>query len=344
VDLPTAPAQGGALLLTSLGNTQLHPERSRELEGGVDLELWGSRLSVTATESYKLRIDAIEQLPVAPSIYGGVLSLYQNIGRVKNTSTEVSVSAQILATAQVNWSVTASMSRYRNVLLALNDTQPYIDLGDGTRLAPGYPLYGRWSRPLLGYTTPPTGERLTLADLAVGDSAIYVGQEAPNFTMPVSTTVSLLGGQLSVNATFAYTSGLTQLNSGSQASLANLLANPNVPLDEQAAALSAGCFVFPGQAGNNAGRPCTDYGMIQTVNVLRFNDVSINYNVPRTTAQHFFHVPSVSFALQGSNLGLWTNYRGKDPSVNAITVGDATQDTGQLPTPRSWRLQIRLGN
>jgi hypothetical protein len=48
--------------------------------------------------------------------------------------------------------------------------------------------------------------------------------------------------------------------------------------------------------------------------------------------------------LQGSNLGLWTNYHGKDPDVNAITVGDATVDTGQLPTPRSWRLQIMLGN
>jgi hypothetical protein len=342
VNFPATPAQGGGLILTSLGNTQLHPERSRELEGGVDLELWKSRLSVTATESYKLRIDAIEQLPVAPSVYGGVLSLYQNIGKVRNTSTEVSVSAQILNTSQLNWSVTASVSQYRNVLLALNDTQPYIDIGNGTRLAPGYPLYGRWSRPLLGYTTPSAGDRLTVTDLAVGDSAVYVGQESPNFNMPVSTTVSLLGGQLSVNATFNYTNGLTQFNSGSQALLANLLANPNVSLAEQAAALSVRCFT--GHTSFDQGRPCTDYGMIQTVNVLRFNDVSINYNVPRTMALRFFHVPSVSLALQGSNLGLWTNYRGKDPNVNAITIGDATQDAGQLPMPRSWRLQVRLGN
>jgi hypothetical protein len=322
----------------------LHPERSRELEGGADFEFWGSRLTVTATESYKLRIDAIEQLPVAPSIYGGRLSLYKNIGKVRNMSTEVSVSAQILATPMIGWSVTASMSHYKNVLVALQDTQPYIDLGNGTRLVPGYPLYGRWSRPILGYSNPGPSGRLTLANIVVGDSAVYVGQESPNFDFPFSTTVTLLGGKLSVNATFDYTNGLTQYNSASQQLLTNLTANPDASLAAQAAALAAGCFLHipVGSILTQTG-PCTDYGMIQTVNTLRFNDLSINYNVPRSVAQRF-NVPSISVALQGSNLGLRTNYRGKDPNVNAINIGDATQDTGQLPTPRSWRLQIRLGN
>jgi hypothetical protein len=181
-----------------------------------------------------------------------------------------------------------------------------------------------------------------MINLAVADSAVYVGQEMPNFELPVSTTVTLLGGKINVNATFQYKNGLTQFNSGSQALLNNLYLNPNATLGEQAAALSAGCFVAA--LGNFQGAQCTDYGMIQTVNSLRFSDLSINYNVPRATAQRFFHVPSVSLALQGSNLGLWTNYRGKDPDVNAITVGDATQDTGQLPAPRMWRLQVRLSN
>jgi hypothetical protein len=340
----TAPSQGGGLVLTSLGNTQLHPERSREIEGGADFEFWGSRLSVTATKSYKLRIDAIEQLPVAPSVYGGLLPLYKNIGKVRNTSTEISVSAQILTTAMIGWSVTASVSQYKNKLLTLNDTQPYIDLGNGTRLAPGYPLYGRWSRPILGYSTPGPSGRLGLSNVVVGDSAVYVGQESPNFDFPLSTTITLLRGKVSINATFDYTNGLTQFNSASQQLLTNLISDPNASLEAQAAALAAGCFrQLPVGSSAQQGASCTDYGMIQNVNTLRFNDLSIGYNVPRSFAQRF-NVPSMTIALQGSNLGLRTNYRGKDPNVNAITLGDATQDTGQLPTPRSWRLSVRLGN
>jgi TonB-dependent SusC/RagA subfamily outer membrane receptor len=344
----TSPSQGAGLVLTSLGNTELHPERSSEVEGGVDFELWGSRLTVTATESYKLRVDAIENLPVAPSVYGGYLTLYKNIGKVRNTSTEISVSAQILTTPLIGWSVTASVSHYTNVLVSLSDSSmQYVDLGNGTRLTPGYPLYGRWSRPILGYTNPGPGGRLSLADIAVGDSAVYVGQESPNFDFPISTSLSLFGGKVSVNATFDYTNGMTQYNSASQQLLTNITADPNASLAAQAAALAASCFLQGGTGSTstlNAGRPCTDYGMIQTVNTLRFNNLSIGYNVPRSTAQRLFHVPSVSIALQGINLGLRTNYRGKDPDVNSIIVGDATQDSGQLPTPRTWRLQVRVGN
>ncbi len=88
--------------------------------------------------------------------------------------------------------------------------------------------------------------------------------------------------------------------------------------------------------------PCTDYGFIQKVNSLRFNSMSVGYTVPRGYLSRF-PISSLSVSLQGSNLGLWSNYRGKDPDVNSVLVGDATQDSGQLPMPRTWSLQIRIG-
>jgi hypothetical protein len=322
----------------SLGNVNLHPERSREVEGGVDFELWGSRVTVTATGSYKLRIDAIESLPVAPSVYGGVLSFYENIGKVKNTSAEFSINALLLETREISWSLTASLTKTSNTLLTLNDTQPYIDLGNGTRLAPGYPMDSRWSRPILGYSDPVPGGRLTAANVVVADSAVYMGAETPNFELPVSTSLTL-NGRWSLNATFQYQNGMTQDAAGNQTLLTNLYLNPNATLNQQAAALAASCF--PPGASIASGN-CTDYGMIQRVNTLRFTSLSIGYNVPKAWSQRF-RVPSMTVALQGSNLGLWTNYRGKDPDVNAITVGDAAIDNGQLPQPRTWSLQIMLG-
>ena len=55
----------------------------------------------------------------------------------------------------------------------------------------------------------------------------------------------------------------------------------------------------------------------------------------------------MTMALQGSNLGLHSNYRGIDPSVNAfstVSAGDQTADKGEIPQPRTWWLKISMGN
>ena len=52
----------------------------------------------------------------------------------------------------------------------------------------------------------------------------------------------------------------------------------------------------------------------------------------------------MSIALQGRNLALFTNYRGKDPAVNAYSSGNLTADTGQLPPTRTYALHITMGN
>jgi hypothetical protein len=82
------------------------------------------------------------------------------------------------------------------------------------------------------------------------------------------------------------------------------------------------------------------------VSELRFQDLSISYLVPPAVSRHF-RVPHLRLALQGSNLGLHTNYRGMDPNVNAFSTssqGDISADTGQLPLPRTWSLHVMLGN
>jgi hypothetical protein len=86
--------------------------------------------------------------------------------------------------------------------------------------------------------------------------------------------------------------------------------------------------------------------LIQVVNTFQFNTLSVNYVLP-TRVSSWLRVPRAGVALQGSNLGLHTNYRGKDPNVNAfstVSAGDQTLDLGQIPEPRMWRFQLTLGN
>ncbi len=339
-----APEAG--LRIRSVGNTQLGSEKTQEVEGGFDMELWDTRVTVSATGFYKMRKNAIQKLPLAASVGAAsrdsISSYYANIGHVRNTGAEFSLTARVLDLPMIGWMVDVSVSKYTNTLVKLFGEKSVIDLGNGTRLVEGYPLFGRWSRPISGWSDPQDGTKMWYGDYVVDTAAVYMGMQTPDFEMPFRTSLTLFRGLVSVNGQFNYKAGLTQYNLGGQDLLGNIYENPNSTYAQQANALAAACYSPMGTSTANAIGPCTDYGFIQKVNSLRFNSVSVGYNVPRAYLKRL-PVSSLSASLQGSNLGLWTNYRGKDPDVNGTLIGDATSDSGQLPMPRAWSLQIRIG-
>ena len=337
-----------ATCINALGNTQLRPERSSELEGGFDATLWQNRLSLTYTRYNKTRRDAIIPISVATSVFGEIGDIQKNIGEVRNTGTELTVNAQVLQTRAIGWNVGANLSNDNNLVVRLNKGQLPIVLDNGglqRRVQAGYPLFGEFTRPILGYADANNDGVIQANEISYGDSAVYVGQPNPKYQLNLTSNLALLNGRLSVNATFAYQDGMTQDNEGictSQA-LAQLPNAPGSTLATQAAVVASGCS---GAAGGFTRTQFSASSLIQTVNTFRFNDLSINYTLPRSMAS-WFRVPRATVALQGSNLALHTNYRGLDPNVNVfstVSAGDETADTGQIPAPRTWWLRLTLGN
>jgi hypothetical protein len=330
------------LILQTLGNTRLRPERSSEIESGFEAVLWHGRVSMDVTYARQLRHDAIINVPVAASVIGGA-TIALNVAEVRNTSTEVSLALNAIETNAVSWTVGGSMSHNNNIVLKLDQnsiaqvfgatgqaggTPNSVTITD-TKIAVGYPLFGRWAKPILGYADVDGNGILEANELRLGDTAVYLGRNDPTYTATFTTDLTLLHGRLGVHANFSRQGGYTQLADG-----AGL--GPLTVANEQHATLGQ-------QANYIASLNGSPIGLIQTVNVWRFQSFSVNYVVPRTLAQRF-HATNMSVALQGSNLALWTNYRGKDPSVNAFPNGNAIADGGQLPTPSTWRLQFTLGN
>jgi hypothetical protein len=239
------------------------------------------------------------------------------------------------------------------------DLQYYNEQSRVTRLAPnfapnralgivsGYPLFSVWARPIVAFADVNHNGRIDATEYVVGDSLEYVGHPEPTYQLDMSTGITLLEGRLSLHGTFAYQHGMTQNNlTATQSAGVELLPNdPTLSLGTQAALVAAFCSRAPDN-GNLFGCAPTPIGMIQQVNTFRFNDVSVNYTLPRLVSQ-WLHVPRSTLALQGSNLALHSNYRGKDPNVNAFSTaqgGDVTADLGQIPEPRAWRLTLNLGN
>ena len=336
-----------AVCLNSLGNTKLRPERTRELEGGIDATFWEGRVSLTYTQYNKTTQDALLSIPVAPSVIGGG-QIETNIGVIRNTGTETTLNAIILERRSLSWNVGVNLSNDNSLVVRLNPGQPPICYGNiygtgnpcsGTRIVAGYPLFGEWAQPIASFADANQDGIIEPNEIRYADSVVYVGQPTPKYQLNFTTGLTLFNGRLSANATFAYQNGMTQDNVGAcqSTSFLSLPNAPNTPFATQAAVVAAGCGL---------GSAVTQIGLVQAVNTFRFNDLSVNYEVPRSVSS-WFRVPRMMLALQGSNLGLHSNYRGIDPDVNAFTTvgaGDETIDLGEIPEPRTWWLKLTLGN
>ena len=360
-------------VLSTLGNTALRPERSSELEGGFDAELWRGRLSLTYTQYNKTRRNAILSIPVAPSAgaaigsvisgstsgdaissFGSDIMYSKNIGVIRNTGTELSATALVFQSRALSWTVGANLSNDNSLVVSLNKGQQAFCIGGGTPLSgsgcivPGYPLFSDFTRPIVSFVDANHNGIIEPNEFRVGDSAAFVGQADPKYQFNLNTGVTLLNGRLSINAGFAYQNGMTQNNLAAlqNGTFLSILNQPNTSLATQAAVVAAECA---NEASNNTAQisctgPGSSIGVYQTVNTFRFQSLSVNYMLP-TTLTHWVHVPRMSVALQGSNLALHSNYRGKDPSVNAfstVSAGDETEDLGQIPEPRTWSINLRL--
>ena len=322
-------------LLSSLGNTRLRPERSTELEGGADVELWHGRFSITYTQYNKTRRDAIISIPVAPSVYGDN-AIEKNIGVVRNTGSEVTMNTILLESRAFTWNIGANLSNDKNVVVRLNRGESTIELSNFERVEAGYPLFALFVPTIIGFADANHDGIIEPGEIRLSDSSVFVGQEDPKYQMNVTTGISLFSGRLHVDMSFAYQNGMTQTNAGALASNA-LLFLPNTPgttLATQAAVVAY-----------NKDGVRSPIGVIQTVNTFRFNDLSMSYTIPRVIVS-WIHVPSAVVAVQGHNLLLHTNYQGKDPDVNAfatVSGGDETEDLGNIPQPRTWWLKVTLG-
>jgi TonB-linked SusC/RagA family outer membrane protein len=315
--------------LKSIGNTRLEPERTTEFEGGFDADLVGDRLTLSFTGFRKTTTDAMLSVPLAPSIYGSGVQILKNIGVVRNSGFEASLGARVMRTDPVTWDLQLALNQQRNVVVELGPgVEPFYSSGSenigGARVAAGYPLFGRWTKPVLGYADANGNGVLEREEVLVGDTAVFVGGTLPNYTAGLSTTLTFLRGAISVTAGLHYEDGMTQQNEvGRQ--LAPFTAgwnDPQAPLDAQARMWDQ-----------------TGYSWTQTISTLRFNSLAVTYHASPSLAQRV-GARALSLSLQGTNLGLRTNYRGIDPNVNAYATGNGITDTGVLPQPRSWQLRI----
>ncbi len=333
--------------IASLGNARLRPERSSEIEGGADIDMLNGRFGIKVTGYKRHTLDALVSIDVPLSVNGGGPQL-RNVGTVDNVGMELDVNATILQSRPVNWQVNLGLSKQQNTLVKLGrDSLIGVlgrqEYGVKTRFVEGYPLFGQWALPIVGFadlnqdgwiTTGVTG---AVDEVQVGTQPVYLGAPYPEFESSMHNTLTFFR-DISVGFTFNYQHGLTQKNEGATIGFNGLenrrpLNDPTTPLATQASLATALTCIQPGSTCK------TGIGLIQTVSTLRLRDFSIVYRLPRRLTAPISRGRTIRVAVQGTNLGLWTNYKGKDPNVND-SMSEVVRDSGILPTPRLWQITI----
>ncbi len=351
---------GGVTSATQIANIQnqvLQPERSEELEGGLDVGLWQNRATVELTGYSKTTRRAL--VNVGTGWEGGNLPYAENIGEVRNTGVEAAVTTTVLQSRALTWDLSLNGSVNHNTLLSLAPgvlSQQLMGLYAVYQFAPKYPLYGYWG-PRVQYTDLNHDGIIEPTEVTVADSLSYTGTSVPMREASLGTHVGLWGGAVSASALVDYRGGFRLLNTSAfyeaispQSDRASNIRT--APLWQQARDVAAQAVTVTGIDG---GVPPT--GFYEDATYLRFRELSLTYAVPRA-ATRALHVRNLSLTGAVRNLALWTRYTGVDPEVatsagynaqlsptsnTSIVNNNMREDAGAVPLLRYWVLRLNAG-
>jgi TonB-linked SusC/RagA family outer membrane protein len=323
--------------VSQLGNAHLRPERQREYEGGVDVDLFHGRVHSEFTYYDKLSSDALETITLGASI--GSPQFTENVGSVRNQGIEGAIAATLLDARALRLDVGLNGSINHNLLVSLGPgIQPeYNPYGFGS-LVPGYPLFSVFDH-RYSYIAPARSGILEPGDLTLDTAQSYLGQTYPKAQWTFTTTLTVLAGHLRLNMQLDHRDGFVLDNNGEQTrcvlSYCRATDDLHAPLPDQAAAVAYQNY-------------STVAGYEESGAFTRLREVALTAVLPNQVARAI-RARTAEITFAGRNLALWTKYGDVDPEVSntSNTVNPANgayqSQQGGIPLATYWIVRLSLG-
>jgi len=349
------------LVVSALGNPDLKPERTAELELGFDASLARNRVNIEATYYKKTSRDALIARILPPSAGAPTSTRLENIGKTSNEGLEFSINSTIVDSKSFGWDLTLSGSYNRNKIVSLGGCSQTPPAKTCVPQSPGvtnwsregYPIAAWWTRPYTyqdknadgiiafwpntlvnGVSTPdPRNEIFINAT----DSLVYNGPVLPPAEFTAFNTVDLLGRKLRIQGLLtANVGGYTEFDTErircqSRNNCRGII-DPNASLKEQAAAVAV--RQAPGSS---------QFGYVFKTDFVRLRELSATYTFPDKWA-HWMRAAHFSATVAGRNLGIITKYPGIDPETGYFgsTGAALTNDFQTAPPPSYFIFRLNL--
>lgn len=303
----------GTLVSTIRGNKDIEPERTAELEAGLDFSVLNSKLNFEITFYNKTITGFLLQRPVAGS--SGFSTQWINAGDLRNRGIEISVNAQPVAAKNVRWTSTVNFWLNRSKITKL-DVDP-IELG---AFATGLGIFrieeGKTATQIVGKDGP--------------KGTVKLGDTEPKFQMNFFNEVTFLKN-------FSVRFLLHWKYKGDNLNLSEFLTDlggtsPDYDEDDD------------GDGVINGVQRVTDYlngsarNFVQEAGYLRLREVGLYYTFSQLPASFF---KGLRVGISANNYFTKTKYRNYDPEVSNFGTGFST-NVDVMPFPASKRATFHL--
>ena len=362
----TGPGDVATVTPQFLGNADLGPERSKELEMGFDLSALEDRLGVEFSWYRKKTTDAILNRQIAPSL-GLPNTQPFNAGSIRNWGTEVFLRATPLLRDAFEWNVTFGLATNDSEIESLGTPQAILDLraltgapdfvvgGFAIKHQVGYPIGAYFEQRVVSAALLPTGQpdvpnvlcdngkggTMICAgpDLAynTGDDApdVFIGKSSPGTEGSFSNTLTLWE-RFRVYALIDFKRDYIKLdgNMRSRCAIFGRCRENFYPLEFDPKTI----------AGLRSNGQLIDY-YLNDASFTKLREVSFSYVLPPIHTR-WARFNRAVVTLAGRNLKTWTDYPGLEPEAFFLggsrggNFGQFEQTTN--PQLAQWVLGLNL--
>jgi len=326
------------LVFSTLGNANLKPERSTEIETGIDGNFWNDRLTLELTYYDKSSKDALISRTLPPSLGTGATVRFENLGEVRNWGWEAMLNAQLLQTDALSWDIGINGSINNNELVSLGGVPPIT--GTTIHQKEGFPLNGWWSRRLVDYEDK-NGNGIieynadpAISEIVVSDTAEFHGYSAPRYEFAITNGFDFWEGRIRLAGMIDYKGGHLVYNNTERIRCASRfncagLIDRNASLFEQARTV---------MVREHPSRSVA--GFFEEGDFLRFRELALTFTPDPEWIGRLLPTRRVVATLAVRNVGmLWTKYTGVDPESFG-TTGDAPSSFQAFGPPTYFTLRL----
>lgn len=333
----TSYSWGGtsAFIPRNLGNPDLGPERTAELEAGFENSLLNGRLSLDATFYRRITRDALFAVSQAPS-EGLWSSQLENVGRLKSNGVEVGVNAALVQRPRFGWDAGLTYSTNHSEVLSLGGASSF-SIGNYGWITEGKPVPN-----IQGFCVANPNEFAEPIRKADCD----YGPNTPTETISVSSNFTLPGG-FSLSGRGEYQGGHFGYSLLDGEAIVRGIRWPSCfnaypaidagDLSQVPASVRARCI---------SSKAIRDYAIFP-LDFFRLRDVTLR----RSFGLNFAGATSAQVSLSGQNLFWWK--KAKDSLLDPETSGGFTTGNtgmsqqvrsvgGSIPIPRTFLMSVRL--
>lgn len=368
---PFGNAANVGYAVSQLGNTNIKWESSNQFNAGVDLTIWGGKISVSVDYFNKITDNLLVKQPIALSA-GLAQPPYVNNGKIQNQGVELSLN-YTSKIRNFNYSISPNVALLHNEVLSVVSPIAGGQYGSQyvTSTDKGHPVGSFYMYEMEGIfqnqtdifthalqssaTTGPS--RIQPGDVKFrdqnsdgiidGKDRAFVGSAIPKVTGGLNITLGYKGWDMSVFFQGAYGQKiLSVLNRDiegfyrpfnvTERYFTNRWTGEGTSNEYPRASWNA--------SGNNT-QISTRF--LEDGSYTRLKNLQIGYTIPKGMVQRY-GLASVRIYFSGTNLITWSKYSGMDPemSVSNNSTGDGDKangiDWGTYPAAKSYNIGLNI--